>query len=232
MNRLTILDRIHKHAEKATEKAWTASYAEMATKMGLSREDIYNKYINEEFKKLESALKLNERLENLLTQYNITKGKEEKLEGNYFWITLRPGPEHLHRFNDFKHLVDTKYITRSCFLSFILSWEQKGETEETMGEGYHCHILALTPNWLKKTQLIKDTKSTFNKFLNGFVPEAFVQVEYVRTVEHFHNINAYLRGYKADGFKETASTLDIPWRKQLGLNNTYGDLEWEGESKE
>lgn len=225
MNQLTVLDRIARKAMKEALKDYNklSSYPDLL--QGRTFESFYNSEVDKEFRNLERGLQLKPRLDELLNKYGITTKKPEKLSENYFWITLRPGDEHRNRFTDFKHLVLTKYLTRNCFISYRYAWEQKGETPETMGHGYHIHILAHCPNYLMKTQLIKDTKSTFKKFCNGDVPDAFVQIEYIRTNDHFNNIRAYIMGYKTDSWKDEACAMDKPWREKYGLDDLYGTLD-------
>lgn len=226
MNQLTILDRIDRKAMTRALKDFVPLEEEYK-RLGVTLDDLYERAVASEFNALERALKLKPKLDELLTKYNITTQKPAKLSKNLFWITLRPSDEHSHRFAEFKTIVTNNYLTRSCFNSYKYAWEQKGETPDTMGKGYHIHILAQCPNYLMKTQLIKDTKSTFKKFCNGDVPEAFIQVEYVRTYEHLNNIRAYMSGIKSDEWKEPACELDKPWRKKYNLDDLYGDLEFE-----
>ncbi len=179
---------------------------------------------------LDNALKYANQFDEILERNGICKANPKLLKDNYFFITIRPGDEHKHRFSEFKHLITTKYLTRSMFTSYRYAYEQKGETTEDIGKGYHIHIIAHCPNYLKKTQLIKDTKSTFNKFCNGEVPDAFVQVDYVKTLDHYNNIHAYMSGYKADDWKDKACAMDKPWREKLGLEDSYGELSSKSEA--
>lgn len=226
MNKLTILDRIAKNAMKKALKSYMPLEEDWKA-LGKTIDDFYEEEVESEFRNLERGLKLLPKLDALLDKYGVQQKKPEKLSNNYFWITLRPGTEHQHRFTEFKHLILTKYLTRNCFSSYRYAWEQKGETPNDMGNGYHIHILALCPNYLMKTQLIKDTKSTFKKFCNGDVPDAFVQIEYIRTKEHFFNIRAYIMGIKSDTWKDPACAMDIPWREKLNLDSLYGTLDLE-----
>lgn len=163
-------------------------------------------------------------IRSILEETGMMSKQSTKISGNWMWITLRPADEHKHRFADFRNLVENTYLNRAMFLDKIWVWEQKGETPETIGKGYHVHILANMRKGLMKTQAIKDTKSTFNKWLNGEVPDAFVEIEYVRSEDHYNNICAYIQGYKKDDWKEPACILDPEWRTSKGLKNIYGDI--------
>lgn len=224
MNQLTVLDRIARKAMKSALKQY-APLEQEYEKLGVTVDDLYNQAVEAEFRNLERGLQLKPKLDELLIKYNITTGKPEMLKDNFMFITLRPADVHRDRFNDFKHIVLTEYLPRKMFIEYKYAWEQKGETPDEMGHGYHIHILARCPNYLKGTQLKKDTKSTFNKFNNGEVHDAFVSYKYVKTKEYFYSIRAYMMGYKSDDWKDPACAMDKPWREKYGLDDLYGDLD-------
>lgn len=227
MNQLTVLDRIARRATTKALKNINGALSAEYEKLGITYENLYEQYLDEEFRLLEKGLQLKPRLDELLIKYNMANAKPENLSKNYLWITLRPADIHVDRFNDFKHIVLTQYLTRNMFINYKYAWEQKGETPDEIGKGYHIHILAHCPNYLKGTQLKKDTKSTFNKFCNGEVHDAFVDYKYVRTKDDFFSKRAYMMGYKSDDWKDPACAMDIPWRKKYNLDNLYGDLDLE-----
>lgn len=213
MNVLTIANAIHKRASKRTsdeEDAWTPQ----------QWKEIYERQVQSELYNLEQACKLVPRIEAILDKYNIRKTKE-KITGNWFWITLRPSDEHRNRFKDFRYICERDYIPRKMFLNGSYCWEQKGETIDDIGKGYHLHMLINCRTGLMKPQVIKDTKSTFKKFFNGDVPDAFVQVDYVRTEADYNRMDMYMDGAKTDDWKDPACAMDIPWRESLGLISRY-----------
>lgn len=214
-------------AEKAMNKALkelNGPLAQEYEKLGVNLEFLYIKHLKAGLAIMERGAQVVPEIQAIMEKYNICTKKKERLDGNFFWITLRPADEHHERFGAF--VIETnKYLQRAMFKNKIWCWEQKGEKMEDLGKGYHIHILAECRSNLMKTQLIKDTKSTFKRFLNGNVPDAFVQAEYVRTKEHYNNITAYMQGYKNDKWKDSAVALDPVWRARNNLNDIYGDTE-------
>lgn len=148
------------------------------------------------------------------------KKPEEKLTGKWFWITLRPSPEHNERFDSFKQQT-FDYMKRKMFLDWKLVFEQKGETDEQMGTGYHVHIIANCKKNINKQKLIRDTKSTWSPWLNGYCPEAFIEIEKMETQTEYNNRIKYITGEKKDEYKHAAQKIDINWRVKKGLKNIY-----------
>jgi len=140
---------------------------------------------------------------------------------NWFSIALQPSRDFKDNFDEFRDIVQNKYIKRKMFLGARYCFEQKGENADDIGIGYHVHILASCRYGLAKTQIIKDTKSTFNKFLKGEFPAAFCEVEYIRTLGHFQNVFDYMSDIKIDKNKSPASIVDRLFRKQFNLDDIY-----------
>lgn len=182
----------------------------------------YNTKIDQEFKLLEKVMLLVPRLDALLEKHNIC-APLEKIDKNLYWITIRPSDEHRYRFLEFKKYCEEKYFNRQMFLSTTYVWEQKGENVDELGRGYHCHILAhLTSNVLKH-HCIRNTKSTFNKFLNGECPDAFVEVKKVDSPVYLANLLHYMSGVKSDIDKAKAVEMDAIFRKKYHLEEFYSN---------
>lgn len=152
--------------------------------------------------------------------FKLRQPVNEKLTGKWFFITLRPAPEHEHRFIEFKPMV-FKYMERTMFIKWMLAFEQKGESTEEMGKGYHVHIIANCAGWCTKKKMITDTKSTWDKWLNGYVPDAFVQIDKVETTTEKNVKELYITGNKKEEHKKKAITIDNEWRSSIGLQPTY-----------
>lgn len=214
MNKLQMLNAIHRRCDKRARQI--ATDCDLKDKF----DEIYTKLVNQEFQELEKACMLNEKLTHLLSKYNIQK-ENNKLAENWLWITLRPPPEKEKEFNEFKYICEKDYLSRKMFLGGQYCYEQKGDTPESMGKGYHIHILAQCRVGLMKNQVIKDSKSTFRKWLKGEVYDAFVDVDYVRTESDFNRIEMYMSGAKTDDWKDVPCELDPIWRESLGLSSIY-----------
>lgn len=99
-------------------------------------------------------------------QYTMAKAKERAAEElgvelntpNTFFITVRPD-EKKTTFQDFYAKV-ASFTKRQCFLSYTLSFEQKGTSDDTLGQGFHVHIVARMKQ-RSKGEVLRDTQNTF-----------------------------------------------------------------------
>lgn len=213
MNALSLLNGIRK---KAIQNAVKES------SMGGDFTESYEREIERAFYNLEESCKLYSRLEDLLIKYKITKGRTlEELQGNWFFISLRPPPHMEDTFEDFHETVSKAYVPRKMFLNGSYCFEQCGKTLEELGKGFHCHLLMNCRKGLMKTQVVKDTKSTFRKYLRGEVPDAFVDVKYIRTEADWNRCVAYMDGNKADNEKDEAVALNDKWRASVRVESLY-----------
>lgn len=133
---------------------------------------------------------------------------------NWFFITIRPDVTKI-TFEEFKIIVLEKYLKRKCFKEFTLSFEQKGTDLDTIGNGFHCHIVA-DADWRSKGEALRDTKSTFNKW----VAPNCIEIKTTRNPDDI--IDKYMIAYESDdGHKEVTKEWDKLWRQKLGLQEIY-----------
>lgn len=148
-----------------------------------------------------------------------------ELKGNLkqtYFITVRPDTKKI-TFKNFMILCN-KYFTRKCFNTFLYSYEQKGTSPETLGEGFHIHIIA-EMTFKSKGEALRATQSTFKQC----TASNCVDVSLVKTQKDYENINGYLLNYESkDGHKETTKEWDTLWRQKNNLqdiyNNEFGSL--------
>jgi len=137
--------------------------------------------------------------------------KDDKDE--LIFITI--SPEHSVKFDDFKEAVE-RFMKRTVFDKHeaIYTYEQTGETKETMGYHIHCHILCkkkVNTSPAKYTQMIKET---------------FKYIKHIADVKkypfsYYNEKSDYLHGKKWDKAKENALVINTEWRAHLGLKNIY-----------
>lgn len=148
-----------------------------------------------------------------------------ELKGNLkqtYFITVRPDTKKI-TFKNFMILCN-KYFSRKCFNTFLYSYEQKGTSPETLGQGFHIHIIA-EMTFKSKGETLRATQSTFNQCT---APNC-VDVSLVKTQKDYENINGYLLNYESkDGHKIITKEWDTLWRQKNNLhdiyNNEFGSL--------
>jgi len=160
-------------------------------------------------------------------QWEERYGKDD-FEKGWFFLTIRPHND-FKDFNKFKNLVK-RILSRKFIEKFKLVWEQKGETINNIGFGFHFHALLKisTPN--------KGIKYFINEFIRDVAKEHMTdviasncidlkkinnQLEYDRR-EKYMSTDEFL---KADEEKEKAWKIDRIWRKNLNLKDEYSSLE-------
>lgn len=189
-------------------------YADKIAEMGDPEEydttycECFQTKYNIEMNRFKKILEISSNLDKLFKEYTFTeKG---------FFITIRPLSGD---FELFKNMC-FKFVERKCFLSYAMSFEQKGIERETLGEGYHCHIIG-SMTQRSKGEVLRDTKSSFAKLINeNILTPAGIQVEYCRDTEKVKT--KYLIEYVSkDGHKEITKIWDAIWRTQLNLKSIY-----------
>lgn len=129
---------------------------------------------------------------------------------NTFMITVRPECKkvNFHRFKeDVQH-----YIQRKMFKHiYICSYEQKGTSMETLGHGFHVHIIAET-TCRSKGEVLRNTTSQFSQYT---APNC-IQVDVCKNPEGVKQ--DYLIDYKSqDGHKIITKEWDSIWRTKQCL---------------
>lgn len=192
--------RMHKEAQKYVEMLQDNPYTTPE-----QLEEAYDRIINHEISEFKKILIISKKL---------TEAWKEVSElTNQYFITIRPN-EKVCSFIEFYNYT-LKFIKRKCIEEYTLSFEQKGTTEETLGQGFHCHIVCKA-KWRSKGECLRDTKSTFNKICE---PQC-IQVDVTRNPNDI--IKNYLIEYKSDdGHKEVTQKWDNIWRQRLSLRPIY-----------
>lgn len=127
-----------------------------------------------------------------------------------FMITIRPECKKIN-LHTFKQDVDS-YIQRKMFKHIHgCSFEQKGTSDDTLGNGFHVHIVAET-TCRSKGELLRNTISTFQQYTAA----QCIQVDVCKNPESV--VQDYLIDYKSqDGHKEITKEWDSLWRERERL---------------
>lgn len=136
----------------------------------------------------------------------------EPVKRNWF-ITIRPDTKII-TFEAFYDMVQ-KFVKRSCFINYTLSFEQKGTSDETLGQGFHTHIVAQMTQ-RSKGEVLRDTQSTFKKC----TAKNCIQVLLCKNPEEL--IDSYLINYESnDEHKIVTKIWDTKWREKMNLKEIY-----------
>lgn len=131
---------------------------------------------------------------------------------NTYLLTIRPADGH--DFATFYEIV-RRFVNRKCVTDFTLTFEQKGTSHDTLGHGYHVHIVA-TMTQGSRTKVLRDTQSTFKHV----AADNCVDVKLCRTPKMV--VDNYFVAYQSDdGHKEQTQEWDALWRTQLRLQPLY-----------
>lgn len=197
MNFLTVGHRLNKQMDKLAKELCNPNSAE--TKQ-LAKDIVFSQYRRD----VETGLDAYEMFQEALA----ARGRTST---NWYFITIRPPDDY--DWSDFLQRV-RRLLARSCFKDWTLSFEQKGLTEDTLGTGYHIHLVAdMTQK--SKGQVLRDVSSTFNT-----IKPEFIDVKTTRNPGEL--ISNYLIDYSSDdGHKETTKIWDKMWRDKIGLRDLY-----------
>lgn len=149
------------------------------------------------------------------------------LVGRYCMITIRPAPRTC--FATFREGV-FKFVERGLFVGGEYAFEQLGENDDELGEGFHCHIVAEVKGYVQVKEIVRDAKTDIKVPHICQVGEdeekkknarKFFKTE--RDLEYSRN---YIRGRKHNDEKEAAISWNPKWRMRECLNDLYVFGEW------
>lgn len=205
-----------------------------ALKMSLARigdEDervVYDRWINNGIKTCISDINLvcdlmegpygdaMHRLASIIKDRQTSIGRITNNPQNYL-ITIRPSNNV--QLTDFVAMIQ-HMILRKCFVKGVYSFEQKGTSPSTLGDGVHCHIVA-TMKQCSKAAVLRDISSTFKSWINnGNITANNIDVRTTHNPEEV--VKNYLIEYRSDdGHKEPTKYWDEQWRRESGMDSLY-----------
>lgn len=175
------------------------------------------------------------RIAKLIQQILIEEGLSEKKaykdnlkSNNWWWITIRPPPNSNITFTNFKHWVEGSLLTNIEFDKWRYAYEQKGESGNSIGVGFHIHLIVHSPNYLQKKDLLAKLKTQAkillniphkSKFPNNY--EAMIDLEKIHTQMQIDNYTEYIKGNKKQADKQFAVQYDKIFRQRYDLQDLY-----------
>lgn len=163
---------------------------------------------------------------NLFTEIKEMRSKvDEKAKKytKYMWLCCNPNP--LVTFDEFMKIV-RKAMTKSWLTDSHYLWviEQRGETEDEAGKGFHFHALFVKPDNKKYCEVIREMASTFNKATDTSCI-SFYRLQGV-SEEEFKRKIGYITALKADDKKHLKQSIDRLWRPKVGLEQYYSSIDF------
>lgn len=140
--------------------------------------------------------------------------KIESLDSEWF-LTVRPRPDV--PFEDLKKLTE-KFVNKRFINTYFYVFEQKGNDENTLGDGHHVHILIT---------LLKSAKVGIDKIKDEFI-SSFKKIANPASIKYIvaKRADALIKNYlldhvSDDGHKELTAETDKKWRTKIGLEEYY-----------
>lgn len=196
-------EKAYRRADKyATKMSMTLGTTEAEEREWYDK--LYNSQLNIAKLEFNKILDISEELHNQFLQ---------KFQKQSYFITVRPDTAKIDFYN-FTDIVNS-FVHRKCIKKFTLSYEQKGTSEDTLGNGFHVHIIC-DGTWRSKGEALRDTQSTFKSIC---APNC-VQVDTTKNPDEV--INKYLIEYESkDDHKSCTKEWDDLWRQKLQICNMY-----------
>lgn len=171
-------------------------------KMEEQLDEIFERTYRRAVKRMLAARAINEELE-------LTEPKGNRM----YYVTIRPKCNSI-TFDDFYILVQ-KLMNRKCFDGYMLTFEQKGTSDDTLGHGFHVHFVAKMKQ-RGKDEVIRDVYST----VKHCTEKHCIQVDI--TYNGTQLFNNYCIEYESkDNHKASTKEWDAKWRKNVSIADYY-----------
>ena len=173
-------------------------------------------------KKIESIIKMKYEAGTLGEKWVNIKEYEDKCKADckevvaknhnngYVFITINPRSDV--KLQDFRDKVD-KFVNRNMFTQYRYVYEQRSDTEEDMGKGFHAHILLKRNLDYKPSKVILNTKNTFKGITKVDNPQ-ILNIQIIGA-DFAMDKDEYITGVKTGEGKDKKQEIDILWRKGM-----------------
>lgn len=226
------LNRIKKIEKECREKKLKAEYGG-----GVYEEGEMELRVEREYKQIADDFRVQCKLAVMLRDIALEEGliKNDgnngtpKLEDSpvlserYALITIRPADGTCLVW--FETAVASFLEHRPWVLGAEYHFEQTGDNEDDLGNGFHVHMVVRCKKSIRATEILKDVASDFEckySIQIGNKRNKFLKTE--RDLEYALN---YVRGDKHDESKEAAIELNDEWRTLNGLQDAYYVKDWD-----
>lgn len=170
--------------------------------------EVYDKVVEAETMEFKAIMEI---ARDLTGVYREVSGQDTR---HWMFITIRPDMTKI-LFEEFRSKMVKKINSCVRILEATYSFEQKGESVETLGHGFHIHIMAWV-TWAYPSGARRDLRD----FAAAWCGPKSVDVRNER--DPAGCIQRYLIDYKSeDGHKEKTKKWDSIWRAEKGLKGLY-----------
>lgn len=197
----------------------------------LDRGKVYDEALHQfTKKKIESIIKLEYDAEILGQKMKDIKEYEKEVKmtlkeniakehnNGYCFITINPSPEVT--LTQLQEKVE-KFVKRNMFEKYRYVYEQRGSTEENMGQGFHAHILLKRNLNYKPSKISVNTKNTFKGITQVDNPQ-ILNIQHIGE-DFAKDKDEYIDGVKTGEGKDKKQQIDKIFRKKNNLESVYGD---------
>ncbi len=187
------------------------------------------------FDKIRKILEMQYELGELGEDFEMIKALEDKVKAKldekktsssknaYVWITINPKPDiNVCKFR--KACVNV--AKRSFFKNAMYVYEQRGDSDETIGKGFHCHMLA-ERDFTKTTRpshMKRDIGNSVKNILNLNAKNPYIQFV---DAEYAKDKIRYMLGDKDlhKDEKDIKLVYDKLWRDRENIEHIYGNIQ-------
>ncbi len=136
----------------------------------------------------------------------------------YIWVCVNPNS--LITLEEFLKVIKkamSKIWMQDTDYLYVL--EQRGETIEELGKGFHFHMLYVRPENKKYSEVMRELANTFNKTCDTSNYHFWVHKGV--SIEEFQRKIGYISERKADEAKHLKQDMDILWRQKQNIQKYY-----------
>ncbi len=198
--------------------------------------DYYSELTDLRNRKIKQLLEMEYQLETLGDSYKAMKLlgedykeqiklKTAKAHNNlYCWITINPKPSV--SFLDFKKKVE-KIVKRTIFTDYLYVYEQRGKDMESLGKGFHVHILGTRNLNYKPNKVARNIRNSCKKIVGDSNSNNQVNIQFIGD-EYAADKKEYILGVKTGEGKDEKQQMDIIWRQKENLKVYYNAQKAQG----
>lgn len=143
---------------------------------------------------------------------------KNETETNLMFVNCNPANNH--SILEFMKVIE-KAVSKKWIKSYCYVLEQRGETIEESGKGFHTHIIIQKDPTKSFTQGLKELARNFNKVCDSSNFHLFQGSKIkLKDIDYRRN---YILGWKADESKHQKQRIDKIWRRENFLKDYYGN---------